>query len=672
MVVAAFLSLVSFPSSGDGPVLVAAVPDSSGGLGRPGGGERPAGDEAGGVIGSREAAEQVVLAQADHSAGQTLADGSDDFVGPRQPLALTDALVRRYEAVAEHYSGVTLAHASFFGPPDPAVLGRIIEPFDVRLGTGSDLARSDEFVGPEQPLGVVLVRAYKAAAATEEVVAARDDDDDFVGPRRPDPVRLASAEIVGPPRPSWLEARECGFVGPPHPDSVVVTARADEDDHWHDATSHEGHAGDAAAAADGDHLPHGLPFDPLAVGPFLEGPERVLTMRGNPFAKFLSSQNKPDTVADIHELKHRIRPGETISEVLGNLGMTQPEVDLWIRAADKAHNVDRVFAGQELALLVEMPQTELKRITLEIDPANVLIAERKADSVVARREAIQFDRSLRVAGAEIQHSLYMSAQHEGIPDKVISDVAEVLGWEINFGRELDAGAVFRVVYEELTRVDTSETIPGRVLAVELENRGKHMEGFYFTMPDGSHAGYYDRDGEGLGRAFMRYPVAYSRISSPFTTKRFHPVLKRNMPHYGVDFAAPTGTPVKAVADATVGRAGWYNGNGRFVKLRHDSVYESGYAHLSKIAPGIEPGAKVTKGQVIGYVGSTGRATGPHLHFAMYREGKYIDPLRASLPRTHSLGGNALAAFRMTVDMMDKVYAHATERDAEKIVTASAE
>jgi murein DD-endopeptidase MepM/ murein hydrolase activator NlpD len=331
-----------------------------------------------------------------------------------------------------------------------------------------------------------------------------------------------------------------------------------------------------------------------------------------------------------------------------------------------------LFAGQEVALLLDMPERELKRMSIEVASENVLVAEREGEQVAARLEPIVYDRNLRIVGAEVDHSLYMAAQSQGVPDKIISDVADILGWEIDFGRELDQGARVRVVYEELTRLDTAETIPGRVLAVAVDNRGERVEGFFYKMPDGSHAGYYNREGEGLGRAFLRYPVSYSRISSQFSTKRFHPVLKRNVPHYGVDFAAPTGTPVKAVADGTVLMAGWHGGNGRFVKIRHDAVYESGYAHLSRIAAAVKNGAKVKQGQVIGYVGSTGLATGPHLHFALYRSATYVDPLKADLPRPHALSGNALAAFRMTVAMMDRSYANAGhgEDATQQIVTAA--
>jgi murein DD-endopeptidase MepM/ murein hydrolase activator NlpD len=223
------------------------------------------------------------------------------------------------------------------------------------------------------------------------------------------------------------------------------------------------------------------------------------------------------------------------------------------------------------------------------------------------------------------------------------------------------------------RLDTREATAGKLLAVELSNAGKHYEGLYYATADGRSSGYYNRRGEGLGRQFLRYPVSFARISSDFSTARYHPVLKRKMPHYGVDFAAPTGTPVKAVADGVVSVAGWQGGNGRFVKMRHDAQYESGYAHLSRIASGVKPGVKVKQGQVIGYVGSTGLATGPHLHFAMYKSGKYVDPLQASLPRTVPLTGSALAGFKAQLGRVERVYA---ERGmppfgATKVATAAA-
>lgn len=560
------------------------------------------------------------------------------FAGPMIPPTI---LAARAEEVIGH--SPRLAMASFLGPPEPMFdrLRRRTEPpsseFSMQLNVDPG-----EFVGPTRE------RAGKQSAPARVAVAAA--------------VSLEPAELIGPPRPSDVEYADCGYMGPlrPGPDSLSV------DENF-----------EIVAAVPADHR-HGLPFDPLAVGPFLPASgSRRAEPTPNPFHDFLAQQDGPadddiQTVAYTHELKHSIRSGETMTEVLSNLGLEREEVDEWITAASREHNLNRIYAGQALSLAMRMPDKRLASLKLDLAGEEILVAELDDEGrVTARREEIVYDRALRAITASIDHSLYMSAQSQGIPDKIVSDIAEILGWDVNFANVYE-GSTFRVVYEELTRTDTARTIPGRVLAVELTDRGKHHEGFYFTMPDGSHAGYYNRAGDGLGRAFLRYPVDYSRISSHFATKRFHPVLKRNVPHYGVDFAAPTGTPVRAVAAGKVLKAGWYGGNGRFVKLRHDSIYETGYAHLSRIEASMKPGAEVRKGQIIGYVGATGLATGPHLHFAMYRDEMYIDPLSAELPRSHALDGSALAAFRMTVDMMDRAYAKAGFNDPEmtRIATAS--
>jgi murein DD-endopeptidase MepM/ murein hydrolase activator NlpD len=375
------------------------------------------------------------------------------------------------------------------------------------------------------------------------------------------------------------------------------------------------------------------------------------------------------------EITHRVRRGETISSVLSAAGVPLSEVDTWLRATRRIYNLNRVSVGQALTLTVDPATGRLERLALEIDADTRLVATRDAlGGVEAREEAIAYTRRLRLVATPVTRSLYATAAAVGISDKVISDVAEILGWELDLASELRPGATLRIVYEELVRPDGTEARPGRVLAVELANGGNTYGGYYHD--GGSDTGYYDRRGEALGRAFLRYPVKFSRISSGFSRARFHPILKRHAPHHGVDFAAPPGTPVAAVADGRVTHAGWHGGYGRYVKIRHDGVFGSGYAHLSRIAAEIRPGAVVQKGQVIGYVGSTGQATGPHLHFEMYRHDRYIDPLNTELPRGRALEGESLAAFRLAVATVDGAYAeiesrYAAPEDREPAVTQMA-
>lgn len=389
------------------------------------------------------------------------------------------------------------------------------------------------------------------------------------------------------------------------------------------------------------------------------------------FQEFIASQQRLQPEHGLREVSHRIRSGETISHVLDSAGVASAEVRTWLSVANRVYNLDRVYAGQEVSFLVDTSSQSLEHLSLEIDRKSLLVANRKDGRIVAERREVPNFRRIHVAGGEIASSLYMAALTEGIPDSVISAMAEILGWDIDFARDVRPGATFRVAYEEIVRLDTHESIPGRVLAVEITNRNRKLEGIYFTPSSGGRGGYFDRSGRALSRAFLRYPVEFSRISSQFSTARLHPIKKIPLPHYGVDFAAPTGTPVVASADGVVVTAGWAGGNGRLVKIRHDDIYQSAYAHLSRIAPHIVVGARVRKGQVIGNVGSTGLATGPHLHYAMYRFGKYIDPLSAELPRERSLSSGPLDAFKIVLGMIDATYARAGLEDTDGAQLAAA-
>lgn len=376
------------------------------------------------------------------------------------------------------------------------------------------------------------------------------------------------------------------------------------------------------------------------------------------------------SVPSFREVSHRFATGETFSEVLATYGVSPDRADAWIKAANRVYNLGRVFAGQRLDMTVDVAAFDLVSLEMEVDAETNLVARRKEGVVVATREPLELGRQLRVVQGEIRQSFYSSAARLGVPDEIISEVADVLGWDLDFNTEIHGGATFSIAFEELSKPGVeSAGRPGRLLAVSLENRGKTHEGFFFQAPGEKSGSYYARNGQSLGRDFLRYPVSFVRISSNFSHARLHPILKRARPHYGVDFAAPTGTPVRAVAAGKVEMASWHGGKGRYVEIRHDSVYESGYAHLSRIAPGVRPGAAVRKGQVIGYVGSTGLATGPHLHFEMFKDGKYINPLNTSMPLARPLSTESQRRFRDSVTKIDAAYA-AAERAGGTLAIAS--
>jgi murein DD-endopeptidase MepM/ murein hydrolase activator NlpD len=208
----------------------------------------------------------------------------------------------------------------------------------------------------------------------------------------------------------------------------------------------------------------------------------------------------------------------------------------------------------------------------------------------------------------------------------------------------------RLAYKRENRGPNART-GYQLLALEIEGRREWHDSYYFDDARGA-SGFYDRTGRPIQRAIRHYPVEFSTITSRFRENRPHPVLNVTRPHYGVDFAAPAGTPVRAVARGKVAAAGWQGGAGRFVKLRHGASLASGYAHLARIAPGLKPGQRVRRGQVIGYVGSSGLATGSHLHFVAYKGGRYVDPMSVSFARSRSLRGRRLEAFRDELDRLD--------------------
>jgi murein DD-endopeptidase MepM/ murein hydrolase activator NlpD len=307
---------------------------------------------------------------------------------------------------------------------------------------------------------------------------------------------------------------------------------------------------------------------------------------------------------------------------------------------------------------------------IDVDPYDLLAASHDQGALIVRRAAMPLGRRVRAVAGAVDTTFTSAALRAGAPESIVAQVADVFGWEIDFRRQLAPGARFRIVYDETSEHGQTQT--GRLLAAQIEAGGALHEAFYYAPGVRQEGGYFDAEGRAIEGRFLRYPVSFTRISSFFSEWRLHPILKIHLPHYGVDFAAPTGTPVRAVAAGTVVKAGWHGGAGRFVKLEHDARHQTGYAHLSRIAAGIAPGAHVRKGETIGYVGQSGLATGPHLHFALYIEGRYADPLKAHLPHARSLHGARLAAFRDGLAGMNRVLAAADRKaDGEPIVTASA-
>jgi|Wag4MinimDraft_13_1082653.scaffolds.fasta_scaffold00357_2 murein DD-endopeptidase MepM/ murein hydrolase activator NlpD len=251
-----------------------------------------------------------------------------------------------------------------------------------------------------------------------------------------------------------------------------------------------------------------------------------------------------------------------------------------------------------------------------------------------------------VVSGEINDSLFYSMRRVGESDILAIKLAEILEWEVDFFKDIRKGDLFNIVVEK--KFCRNKFIGyGRILAVDFVNNGRFIRGLYYE--NGKFSGYFSPNGKSLQRGFLKAPLKFARISSKFQHRRLHPVLNVYRPHYGVDYAAPTGTPVHATADGTVKVKGYTKGNGNYVKLSHNNGYETMYLHFSRFKSGLKRGQFVKQGEVIGYVGSTGYSTGSHVDYRIKKHGRYINPLRFKSP-TKKLPEKEMALFKQSTQM----------------------
>jgi len=309
-------------------------------------------------------------------------------------------------------------------------------------------------------------------------------------------------------------------------------------------------------------------------------------------------------------------------------GLPRKQTAVWIDAARKMSELRRLQLGHAMTLSYDHDQhgnQTLRTVSYDINKRSLLVLERgESGDIESRVEIVPTTLVWRAVGGRIRGSLYQAATRMGVPARIVDDLAD-MDWDLNLSSELQPGAVFKLIFEEL-QGDGKPLGYGKVLAAEIVNNGKTYTMFCVGVEEDANSSWIGRRAQ-----FLRYPVRFTRISSVFTGARFHPIYKRKRPHRGVDFAAPAGTPVRAVANGTITKAGWQGAYGRFIRIAHAGPYSSAYAHLRRIRKGVKVGTIVKRGQIIGHVGSSGAATGPHLHFELHKNGKYINPLKVKLP-----------------------------------------
>lgn len=382
----------------------------------------------------------------------------------------------------------------------------------------------------------------------------------------------------------------------------------------------------------------------------------VVAYRGKfeEIAKAVSIPAADRIAADIQGVARetRIQRGDSAVSLLTKLGI-QDEGLLGFLYADKAADVffRQLAPGKSVSAEVS-PDGKLLSLVFPLngDGDTALQINRGKDGFFTQNNTLPFSTRTVSQSATIQHSLFGAADEAGIPDDVAIGIADIFGGEIDFHRDLRKGDSFTVAYE-VAEFSGRPTRAKRILAAEFINDGKAHRAYWYRHDDDT-VGYYTETGVSLRKAFLRSPLEFSRITSGFSKARYHPVLREVRAHRGIDYAAPTGTRVRATGDGVISFAGTQGGYGKVITIRHNGNKTTVYGHLSGFAAGIRSGKRISQGDTIGFVGSTGLATGPHLHYEFRVDGIHRNPLTVTLPPAVPLPPSALASFHaVTTDLL---------------------
>jgi murein DD-endopeptidase MepM/ murein hydrolase activator NlpD len=337
-----------------------------------------------------------------------------------------------------------------------------------------------------------------------------------------------------------------------------------------------------------------------------------------------------------------IEAKRTLSSALSSLNISGVVIQEIVDAAKPIANLERIRPGIRFQI-TKNEASELTAIEFRYSAIERLRIFKTDLGWQAQQIKEQVDIKVATFSGIVNMNLWESAMQAEMDPNLISELAEIFAWEVDFAREVRVNDRWRLAVEQKF-VKGKPIGWGSILAAEYENAGQSHQAVLFRH-EGQDVGYFSPEGASLRKMFLKSPIRYGRITSRFSMTRFHPVLKVNRPHLGVDYGAPIGTPVRAVGDGTVVFAKYNGGGGNTIRIRHNSVYETIYKHLNGYAKGIRSGVKVRQGQVIGYVGNTGLSTGPHLHFEFYHAGRYVDPLKKNFPSADPVPQELMATFK---------------------------
>jgi murein DD-endopeptidase MepM/ murein hydrolase activator NlpD len=377
------------------------------------------------------------------------------------------------------------------------------------------------------------------------------------------------------------------------------------------------------------------------------------------WAREEDAQAPPPLLAVAHALPFEtvhadtLRHGETLSQLMERTRLDLESARAVLAELVRVQDPRRIRAGLVVEYRAATRDGRIRSVSSRLDADRSLAFSRLEDGWSATVQEVPVRPDTLVLAGRVRLSLYQALMDAGgdVPreerGRVVDQLADrIFAWKIDFSRDLRPGDAFHVLYERLVRPDGSAR-SGKVLAVQMDLGGRRHDAYLF--PVGGSEDYFDGEGESLRRAFLRAPLEFRRISSAYSTGRFHPILQRVRPHNGIDYAAAAGTPIRAVGDGLVTRAGWGGGYGNVVEIRHQRGYSSRYAHLRGFATGIRPGSRVRQGDLIGYVGSTGLSTGPHLHYEFHVNGRPVNPTSVRYLTGEPVPGGERSRFRAVRD-----------------------
>lgn len=343
---------------------------------------------------------------------------------------------------------------------------------------------------------------------------------------------------------------------------------------------------------------------------------------------------EPEAIPALMEKTRVVRSGDSLARIFTSLEIPARELKLLEQTKPHGQQLHDIHPGHTFTFTVN-GSNEVIKLNYSKSPLETLAFERAGDGFISRDVQREPEVQTAYKHATIDSSLFVASQRAGLDDSLTMRLAQIFQWDIDFVLDIRKGDEFYVLYEE-RYLDDKFIGYGDILAAEFVNQKQSYRAVEYVGEDG-RAGYFNPDGKNMRKAFLRAPVEFSRISSNFNLRRKHPLYNRTMPHRGIDYAAPTGTPILAAGDGRIQAASKSNANGNYIVLQHGEQFVTKYLHLSRFARGIRAGGRVEQGQIIGYVGSTGAATGPHLHYEFLVNGVHMNPRTVNLPDAKPIG-----------------------------------